>query len=198
MLEGFKTDLEFYRDNFAKVTGGFPIGNEHDLSTYSTRVAGTVAEMCLELVFHHASTAVLSRRRDDLVNAGARMGIALQYINICRDVATDATIGRVYLPTSWLEEEDLKPEQVVENPTGPIIDKLRGRLLEKAFGIYREARPAIEQIPGDARVSMRVVVESYVEIGRVMREQEYKVTQGRATVPKLRRIGVAWKALSQG
>ncbi|ESZ89978.1 hypothetical protein SBOR_9640 [Sclerotinia borealis F-4128] len=198
LLAGFKTDLEFYKPNSGEVTGVFPIRTEHDLSTYSTRVAGTVAEMCLELVFHHTSTVVLSHRRDDLVQAGARMGIALQYINICRDVAADAAIGRVYLPTSWLEEEDLKPQQVVENPTGPVVDKLRGRLLEKGFGIYREARPAIEQIPGDARVSMRVVVESYVEIGRVMKEREYKVTQGRATVPKLRRIGVAWKALNQG
>ncbi|RAL68306.1 hypothetical protein DID88_007036 [Monilinia fructigena] len=126
------------------------------------------------------------------------MGIALQYINICRDVTVDAAIGRVYIPSSWLEEENLKPQQIVENPTGPTIDKLRGRLLEKAFGIYREARPAIEQIPEDARVSMRVVVESYMEIGRVMKERVYKVTQGKATVPKLRRIAVAWKALSQG
>lgn len=154
--------------------------------------------MCLELVFHHTSDAIPSQRRADLVLAGARMGIALQFINICRDVAADAEIGRVYLPTSWLEEEGLKPQQVVANPTGPIIDKLRRRLLEKAFDMYREARPAIEQIPEDARMSMRVVIESYVEIGRVMKEREYKVTRGRATVPKLRRIGVAWKALSQG
>ncbi|KAA8576105.1 hypothetical protein EYC84_006267 [Monilinia fructicola] len=169
-----------------------------DLVIYSTRVAGTVAEMCLELVFYHTSTVVLSHRRDALVNSGARMGIALQYINICRDVTVDAAIGRVYIPTSWLEEENLRPQQVVENPTGPIIDKLRGRLLEKAFGIYREARPAIEQIPEDARVSMRVVVESYMEIGRVMNERAHKVTQGKATVPRLRRIAVAWKALNQG
>ncbi|KAB8287902.1 hypothetical protein EYC80_010260 [Monilinia laxa] len=198
LLAGFKTDLEFKHPNSSKGFGEFPIETEHDLSIYSTRVAGTVAEMCLELVFYHTPTAVLSHRRDALVNSGARMGIALQYINICRDVTVDAAIGRVYLPTSWLEEENLKPQQVVETPTGPIVDKLRGRLLEKAFGIYREARPAIEQIPDDARVSMRVVVESYMEIGRVMNERSYKVTQGKATVPKLRRIAVAWKALSQG
>ncbi|KAF7867333.1 hypothetical protein EAF04_005416 [Stromatinia cepivora] len=197
LLAGFKTDLEFHPTDSSKETRGFPIRDEDDLSTYSTRVAGTVAEMCLELIFHHTSTVVLSHQRNDLIHAGARMGIALQYINICRDVTVDAGIGRVYLPTSWLEEESLKPQQIVDSATGPVIDKLRGRLLEKAFGIYREARPAIEKIPGDARVSMRVVVESYVEIGRVMKEREYRVTKGRATVPKLRRLGVAWKALSQ-
>ncbi|TEY34614.1 hypothetical protein BOTCAL_0621g00040 [Botryotinia calthae] len=198
LLEGFKTDLKFHQANRYKNTGEFPIRDEHNLMIYSRRVAGTVAEMCLELAFHHTSAVVLSHRREELIRAGARMGIALQYINICRDVATDAAIGRVYLPTSWLEEEGLQPQHVVETLTGPIIDKLRGRLLNKGFAIYQEARPAIEQIPEDARVSMRVAVESYVEIGRVLKENEYKVTKGRATVPKLRRIGVAWKALRQG
>ncbi|ATZ45729.1 Bcphs1 [Botrytis cinerea B05.10] len=198
LLEGFKTDLEFHQANRYKNTGEFPIRDEHNLTIYSRRVAGTVAEMCLELAFYHTSAVVLSHRRDELIRAGARMGIALQYINICRDVATDAAIGRVYLPSSWLEEEGLQPQHIVENPTGPIIDKLRGRLLNKGFAIYQEARPAIEQVPEDARVSMRVAVESYVEIGRVLKENEYKVAQGRATVPKLRRIGVAWKALRQG
>ncbi|KAM0165960.1 hypothetical protein ACHAQE_002060 [Botrytis cinerea] len=198
LLEGFKTDLEFHQANRYKNTGEFPIRDEHNLTIYSRRVAGTVAEMCLELAFYHTSAVVLSHRRDELIRAGARMGIALQYINICRDVATDAAIGRVYLPSSWLEEEGLQPQHIVENPTGPIIDKLRERLLNKGFAIYQEARPAIEQVPEDARVSMRVAVESYVEIGRVLKENEYKVAQGRATVPKLRRIGVAWKALRQG
>ncbi|CAD6448112.1 b1b0fd73-e466-4187-9a57-cf96a570038e [Sclerotinia trifoliorum] len=197
LLAGFKTDLEFHQADSSNEARGFPIQNEDDLIAYSARVAGTVAEMCLELIFHHTSTAILSHQRNDLIHAGARMGIALQYINICRDVTVDAGIGRVYLPASWLEKESLKPQQIVNNPTGPVIVKLRERLLEKAFAIYREARPAIEKIPGDAKVSMRVVVESYVEIGRVMRERECKITQGRATVPKLRRIGVVWKALNQ-
>jgi 15-cis-phytoene synthase/lycopene beta-cyclase len=127
------------------------------------------------------------------------MGIALQYINIARDVVKDAMIGRVYIPSCWLEEEDIKPQQVVEKPSSPSIDRLRGRLLEKAFGIYREARPAIEQIPVDTRAPMRVAVESYVEIGRVMKERGYQVSRGqKATVPKSRRIWVAWKALSRG
>jgi len=199
LLEGFKTDLEFHQNTASGRARKFPIESEDDLSLYSTRVAGTVAEMCLELIFHHSSYTVPAAKRRHLIQAGARMGIALQYINIARDVMKDATIGRVYLPSCWLEEEDIKPEQVVENPSGPSIDRLRARLLEKAFGIYREARPAIEQIPVDTRAPMRVAVESYVEIGRVMKERRYQLNHGqKATVPKSRRIWVAWKALSRG
>jgi 15-cis-phytoene synthase/lycopene beta-cyclase len=125
------------------------------------------------------------------------MGIALQYVNIARDVATDAAIGRVYLPTSWLEEEGLSPKQVIEKPTGAEIERLRTRLLGKAFIVYEEARGAMANLPPEARAPMRVAVESYMEIGRVLSEKGYKTKAGRATVPKLRRIRVAWKALRE-
>lgn len=126
------------------------------------------------------------------------MGIALQYVNISRDIAKDAAIGRVYLPTSWLKEHGLTPQDVLENPDGPVIEKLRGRLLEKAFALYEDAQSAMSQLPVDARAPMRVAVESYMEIGRVLRERGYKVKEGQATVPKLRRLKVAWRVLSEG
>jgi 15-cis-phytoene synthase/lycopene beta-cyclase len=44
---------------------------------------------------------------------------------------------------------------------------------------------------------MRVAVESYMEIGRILMENKYKVRAGGATVPKLRRLKVAWQALSR-
>ncbi|PMD25666.1 hypothetical protein NA56DRAFT_564733 [Hyaloscypha hepaticicola] len=198
LLEGFKTDLEFHESNFAKALRTFPIANEHDLEVYSARVAGTVAELCLELVFHHTSSVTTTAQREILIRSGGRMGIALQYVNIARDIATDSAIGRVYLPTSWLRAEGLKPEDVLRKPDGPVIDILRARLLDKAFGIYQEARPALAQLPADARAAMRVAVESYMEIGRVLREKGYNLKKGRATVPIKRRLAVAWKALNQG
>lgn len=198
LLEGFKTDLEFHSDKFSKTLQVFPIANEHDLETYSARVAGTVAELCLELVFHHNFSATTVNQREHLVRAGWHMGIALQYVNIARDIATDAAIGRVYIPTSWLQEVGLTPQDVLEKPDGPVLEKLRGKLLDKAFRVYKEAQPALAQLPYDARAPMRVAVESYMEIGRVLREKGYKVKEGKATVPKLRRLKVAWNALNNG
>lgn len=197
LLEGFKTDLEFHENNFSKDLRTFPIANEHDLEVYAAQVAGTVAELCLELVFFHSKSAITSVQKENLVLSGGRMGIALQYINIARDIAIDANIGRVYLPTSWLKKEDLTPQDVLDKPDSPSIEKLRGKLLDKAFGVYKEARLAMAQLPNEARAPMRVAVESYMEIGRVLREKEYQVKQGRATVPKLRRLKVAWRALNE-
>ncbi|THV66148.1 Lycopene beta-cyclase, partial [Aureobasidium pullulans] len=198
LLEGFKTDLEFLEEQSNKALETFPIEEEHDLEVYAARVAGTVAELCLELVFFHSHTATTPAERDHLVRAGGRMGIALQYVNIARDIATDAAIDRVYLPTSWLKSQGLVPHAIIENPDRRGIEKLRIRLLDKAFGVYREAIGAISQLPVDARAPMRVAVESYMEIGRVLSEKGYKVKEGKATVPKLRRLKVAWQALNAG
>ncbi len=198
LLEGFKTDLEFHEGDFSKALQTFPIANEHDLEVYSARVAGTVAELCLELVFNHTPSVTTLSQRETLVRSGGRMGIALQYVNIARDIAADAAIKRVYLPTSWLKEEALTPEDVLKHPDGPAIEILRARLLDKAFGIYREARPALAQLPVDARAPMRVAVESYMEIGRVLGEKGYKLKKGRATVPIRRRLKVAWGSLNEG
>lgn len=125
------------------------------------------------------------------------MGVALQYVNIARDISVDALNGRVYLPTSWLNEQGLNPEDLIKDPHSIKVEMLRQRLLDSAMAVYHESRGAIEELPLEARGPMRVAVESYVEIGRVLREPGYKLKAGRATVPKLRRIQVAWKALNK-
>ena len=189
LLRGFYMDLAFNTDP--------PIQTETDLETYAQRVAGTVAQMCNELIFHihHSSQSPEDQRR--IIQAGNRMGIALQYVNIARDIAVDAKIGRIYLPATWLEEFKLTYDSVLKAPEGADVERLRTRLLDKAFALYKEAVGAIEELPHEARGPIRVAVESYMEIGRVLRQEGYVVKAGRATVPKWRRLRVAWKTLNR-
>ena len=178
-----------------------PMCTSKDLDRYGFCVAGTVAELCLALVFHHYPGTSSASTTEKIIQDGTKMGIALQYVNITRDVAVDADIGRVYIPTSWLKEEDMSPEGVIKNPASPRIQPLREKLLDHAFALYNEARPAIEELPPQARAAMRVAVESYMEIGRVLRElmRDGRTRERfRATVPMQRRVRVAWKALSEG
>lgn len=196
LLKGFEMDLTFAENRSESEMSHYPIRNESDLEVYGARVAGTVAELCLELVFHHYGAAS-SEAKQRFISAGGRMGVALQYVNISRDVEVDARINRVYLPVTWLEEEGLTPQAVIKNPKGTEIEKLRSRLLDRAFSIYEGSRDAINELPVEARGPMRVAVESYMEIGRVLRQKGYQINAGRATVPKGRRIRVAWQALSK-
>lgn len=200
LLEGFKTDSLFsITKDTVKST---PIKTEEDLHQYGYRVAGTVAEMVLELCCHHTASTISPEQRKYLVYSGGNMGIALQYVNIARDIATDAAMERVYLPETWLQEKGLVAEDVLKMSVQKKQDiaALRIRLLNKGFDLYLDARPAMEQLPIESRGPLRVAIESYMEIGRILQERgptsKFKSTT-KATVPVLRRLIVAWKAMSK-
>ena len=198
LVRGFETDVLFDKKIAKNAT---PINTTKDLDNYGFCVAGTVAELCLALVFHYYPFVSGSGTTDKVIQDGTKMGIALQYINITRDVTVDADIGRVYIPTSWLKDADMSPNDVIENPTDAKLQPLREKLLNHAFALYEEARPAIEKLPPQARAAMRVAVESYMEIGRVLREMMRDGStreRFKATVPVQRRIRVAWKSLREG
>lgn len=189
LLRGFDMDVMF--------DSAPPIQTEADLEVYAQRVAGTVAQMCNELIFHIYGTSLSPEDQCRIIQSGNEMGIALQYVNIARDISVDAKIGRVYIPSTWLKEAGETYRSVLRSPEGAGIEQLRSRLLDKAFAIYENARGAIEELPREARGPIRVAVESYMEIGRVLRQKGHAVTAGRATVPRWRRIGVVWKTLNQ-
>lgn len=216
LLEGFKTDAKFCLPG--EKVGEFPIKNEDDLRKYGSQVAGTVGQLCLALISHHSATPIDPVLGKEIAGAAGRMGVALQYVNIARDIAVDTTMGRVYLPTTWLEEEGLTPGKVVETITKTSesltsenskteivllqLIALRKRLLQRAFAIYAEARPTMDLLPAESRRPMIVAVESYMEIGRVLLEKDdtaMVLTESgrprRATVPKTRRLGVALRAM---
>ena len=192
LLKGFETDL-----HFKSADDPFPIKDQAALELYGARVAGTVAESCIELAYHHTTAPIPGSQRKRIAYAGGRMGIALQYINIARDISVDALNHRVYLPSDWLRACGLRPEDIIRDPSTPKVEFLRQQLLDNAMSIYESSRGAIEQLPPEVRGPMRVAVESYVEIGRVLRKSGYKLKAGRATVPKMRRLRVAWKALNK-
>jgi 15-cis-phytoene synthase/lycopene beta-cyclase len=196
LLKGFEMDLGFSEGADSQNCSLYPIQNQADLDLYGARVAGTVAQLCLEIIFAQLPGQTDNKTKGRLIRAGARMGIALQYVNIARDIAVDALLHRVYVPLTWLTEEGLTFEGVIKNPNGVRIERLRARLLDRAFEMYQQSRGAIAELPVQVRGPMRVAVESYMEIGRVLREGKYSLKADRATVPKSRRIWVAWTALN--
>lgn len=191
---GFKTDLRF-----ASEDGGFPIHTEEDLEMYAYNVAASIASMVLGLVFKHyeADSTPLDENSKCSITAGEKMGQALQYVNIARDVERDAAIGRAYFPTTWLEEVGLKPADVIANLEGPRIQQLRYRMLDKADQLYYETVDAIEELPRAAQGPIRTVVESYMMIGKMVRMKKPGTWNAseKLRVPLWRRLWVAWWAM---
>lgn len=193
-------DLEFAKNE--KTPENFPIKTEKDLDLYAYRVAGTVAEMVLELIFSHSALNISPAQRKQLVSSGGQMGRALQYTNIGRDMAVDATINRVYIPSTWLKEQGLVVDDLLRTSaaTEEILAKFRARVIDMAFEIYEANRANMELLPSEGRGPIRVAIESYMEIGRVLQEKgpNYRNIAGKATVPPMRRITTAWNAMAKG
>lgn len=202
LIDGLEDDLMFEGGSGDKTTKQksksakkpWPIAEEKDLLTYADLVAGTVAACCISLACPAQKDLYYS-----LVEDGMKMGQALQLLNIARDVAVDAKMGRVYLPTSWLSEEAITPEDVISEPRSEAVRKVRMRVISNAFDLYKISKPAMDQLPRSASMGLKVAVENYMEIGRVMWENgcvDLRLdAKGRATVPLTRRLRTTWMAM---
>ena len=75
-------DLSFTQSDSPPSGGGvihFPIEDEQALELYAHRVASTVGELCLWLVFYHCQTRSLPEdTKTKLIGAARTMGHALQ------------------------------------------------------------------------------------------------------------------------
>lgn len=202
LLDGFRMDLDF---STKKAAAHPPIQTEQDLERYATCVAATIGELCTSLVYAHDPDKHMigaHDNRDECTQAAVRMGRVLQYINIVRDVNTDAETGRCYIPHQWMtaaKQSGSAAETEAERFA------CRKRILDTAFQGYAANRDAIEELPAYARGGIRVAVESYVEIGRTLRKRMQNGEPldfagggkaGRASVPKLRRVWVGWRTMA--
>lgn len=75
LLRGFEMDLAFSKLQIGGCIS--PIEAEFDLDLYARRVAGTVAELYLELVFYHYRSSISNEEEQLFLQAGGRMGVAL-------------------------------------------------------------------------------------------------------------------------
>lgn len=199
LLTGFESDLLF-----SPAQGDFPISTEEDLEIYAHRVASTVATCLLELIFSHYEDPQMdqpgeySDAQKRVVQAGQKMGQALQYVNIARDIKYDAAIGRVYIPSTWLKEHGLQPQDVLDRPNAPVTSTFEERMLKKAEAAYKSSIDAINELPCKARGPVRTVVESYMSIGEMLRRKRGRPVKevGKPKISLWRRLALAWWEMS--
>lgn len=144
LLAGFRTDLEFTTHPSI-----LPIKTDEDLFLYARNVASSVAELCVRLVWAHegfGSATTLSTQEAVVISA-REMGVGLQLVNIARDVAVDAEIGRIYLP--GVTRETSKEELIVQ----------RRRLLTIAEQVSEKTRPVIGMLPPSAAGGIRAACD---------------------------------------
>ena len=176
MLAGMRMDLE--RATYDDL---------QPLLLYCYRVAGTVG-----LMMSH----VMGLRDDAAMPAAARLGMAMQLTNICRDVVEDWELGRLYLPRSFLQPARLEHLPTLLGSPFPLAarDPLRvvvKRMLDLAAHFYGSAEEGFLALPWRAALSIRAARSIYAAIGSRIRAAGCDVTAGRAVVPLAAKLGAA-------
>lgn len=173
-------------EGFAWDAAGRTYETMNDVLAYAARVASAVGVVMTQIMGVH--DAVTLARACDL-------GAAMQLTNICRDVGSDARLGRVYLPVRWLADEGVSPSTLLAAPRfDPGVGAVVRRMLDHAETLYERAAAGIVRLPADSRSAIMAAAWIYADIGRVIRGRGYDSVSGRARVGPLRKLWLLLRA----
>jgi 15-cis-phytoene synthase len=175
LIRGVEMDLEprRYRD--------WP-----ELEAYCRLVASVVGRMCVR-VFGYRDPAALVR--------ADRLGLALQLINILRDVREDAGLGRLYLPLDDLQRFGLEEAEVLGGEPGPGWEALVGFEAVRARALLEDGLRVTELIPRRAAACVRTMAGIYEAILERIELDPRAPLAGRVSISpagKLAVLGRAW------
>lgn len=163
-----------------------------ELRVYCERVASSVGLASIEIFgYREAQTREYARE----------LGIALQLINILRDLTSDARQGRLYVPVADLEAAGVKPAEfssAAARAVGrtPAIDEILTAQGDRARAQYDTA---VSLLPAADRRSMRpaqVMAATYREILERLAARRFPFGP-RVHLPKLTRAWVAFRTVAR-
>lgn len=172
------------------------VEDDAELLRYCYRVAGTVGLMMC---------AVLGVVQDEALPFALDLGVAMQLTNICRDVAEDASMQRVYLPARRLRLEGVEPSDLLHPPTDraeaeaarQATARVVGHLLSMADSYYESATHGMRHIPARCRGAILVAARVYGAIGHELRARGCDALAGRTILTTPQRLRWTARALAE-
>jgi phytoene synthase len=154
------------------------------LARYAHRVAGVVGEMSAS-IFGHTQPATLQY--------AARLGLALQLINVIRDVGDDARRGRIYLPLDELQRFGVKAADLLAARAPEGFLPLMQFQAERARSTYREALALLPDVDRRAQRPGLIMGAIYITLLDEIERDGFRVLQQRIALTPLRKLWIAWK-----
>jgi 15-cis-phytoene synthase len=152
-----------------------------DLRSYCLLVASVVGRMCVR-IFGFRDTRAL-QLADEL-------GIALQLINILRDVREDADRGRIYLPLDEMRAFDISEQDVLEGRAPSRWAELIAFQASRARRRWNEGIRVTELIPTSSAVCVRTMAGIYLRILERIERDPYLPLRGRASLSPAVKLSV--------
>jgi phytoene synthase len=155
-----------------------------DLALYCYRVASTIGLIAVE-IFGYKNP----RTRDYAVN----LGMALQLVNILRDLESDGRRGRLYLPREDLERFDVRPGELLAGQCNDPVIELMQFECDRARHYFHLARQMLPPEDRRAMVAAEIMAAIYWRLLRLIQERRYNVFGKRVRLSRARKF---WTALS--
>ncbi len=154
------------------------------LQRYAHLVAGVVGEM---------AASIFGYRQPATLEYAARLGLALQLINVIRDVGDDARRGRIYLPLDEMQRFGVKAADLLNARYVDGFVPLMRFQAERARAVYREA---IALLPAEDRRAQRtglIMGAIYATLLDEVEREEFRVLHQRIALTPVRKLWIAWK-----
>jgi phytoene synthase len=151
------------------------------LQAYANLVASVVGRMCVR-IFGFRDDAALERADE--------LGVALQLINILRDIQEDAARGRIYLPTDELAEYGITERDILDGRVAAGWKPFMAMQIARARALHASGIRVTESIPKQPAVCVRTMAGIYLGIlDRIEATPELPL-RGRARLSKAAKLGV--------
>lgn len=189
-IDRFGIPAEYFEELVNGVEMDFTINRYatwEELHRYCYRVASMVGLLCTS-VFGAKPHPEAERFAVDL-------GVALQIVNIMRDVREDAERGRVYFPRDELTACGLTPEDILACRYDERFVALMRRQGERAHEYFASGRRLLGLLDLRSRMCVNVLQGVYAEILKRIEARRYDVLSERVALSgreKLVAIGRLW------
>ena len=159
-----------------------------DLREYCRLVASIVGRMCVRIFGYRDPRAL---------ELADELGIALQLINILRDVREDGARGRVYLPLDELSAFGISEDDVLNARPTPRWREFVAFQAARAHEHHARGIRVTEHIPRTAAVCVRTMAGIYTEILERIERDPHLPLRRRASLSPVDKLGVmarSWMA----
>ena len=153
-----------------------------DLSEYCYYVAGTVGLLCLQ---------IFGLPIDKYRNYGIPLATAFQLTNILRDLKSDASRGRIYLPLEDLQKFGYSENELLTGIYNKKFIALMEYEADRAAQFYTRARKSLK--PGDRKnlVASEIMAAIYSSLLQKIRAAKYSVYSRQLSLSNIQKAWIA-------
>jgi phytoene synthase len=154
------------------------------LRRYAHQVAGVVGEI---------SATIFGYREPQTLQYAAQLGLALQLINVIRDIGDDARRGRIYVPLDELQRFNVKAADLLAARYVDGFIPLMQFQAARARATYQQALALLPEVDRKAQRPGLMMGAIYSALLTEIERDNFQVLHQRIALTPLRKLWIAWR-----